>query len=90
MGIRRQGDRRRLERLVARMRRGEYLPPDFPDLATLVEGADAKLFNSIRNNSTHVLRHYLIDKPVPVRSLGAKAHNFVLQPKDNINFVSRA
>jgi len=67
-----------------------YLPADFPNLATLVEDADTKLFNSIRHNSTHVLRHYLIDKPVPVRSLRARAHNFVLPPKDNRNFVSRA
>src|SRR6218665_1892890 len=41
----------------------------FPDLATLVEDADTKLFNSIRHNSTHVLRHYLIDKPVPALQL---------------------
>ena len=60
-----EGDRHRLERLVARMRRSGYLPPDFPDLATLVEDADTKLFNSIRRNSTHVLRHYLVDKPSP-------------------------
>jgi len=85
-----EGDRHRLERLVARMRRSGYLPPDFPDLATLVEDADTKLFNSIRHNSTHVLRHYLIDKPAPVRSLRARAHNFVRPPKDNRNFVSRA
>src|SRR6218665_3912603 len=67
-----EGDRHRLECLVARMRRSGYLPPDFPHLATLVEDADTKLFNSIRHNSTHVLRHYLIDKPVPVRSLYAR------------------
>jgi len=39
---------------------------------------------------THVLRHYLIDKPVPSCSLQARAHNFVLPPKDDRNFVSRA
>jgi len=33
---------------------------------------------------------YLIDKPVPAHSRGARAHNFVLLPKDNRNFVSRA
>src|SRR6218665_2242277 len=59
VGIRRRGDRHRLERLVASMRSG-YLPPYFPDLATLVEDADTKLFNSIRHNSTHVLSHYLL------------------------------
>ena len=68
-----EGYRRRLERLVARMRRSGYLPPDFPNLATLVEDADTKLFNSIRHNSIHVLGHYLADNPVPVRSLRARA-----------------
>src|SRR6218665_2789885 len=29
------------------------------------------------------------DKPVPARSLRARAHNFVLPPKDNRYFVSR-
>jgi len=85
-----EGDRHRLKRLVARMRRSGYLPPDFPDLATLVEDADTKLFNSIRHNSNYVLRHYLVDKPVLVRSFRARAHNFVLPPKDNRNFVSRS
>src|SRR6218665_3045252 len=85
VGIRRRGGRHRLERLVVRMRL-----PNFPDLATLVEDADTKLFNSIPHNSAHVLRHYLTDKPVPARSLRAMAHNFVLPPKDNRNFVSRA
>ena len=90
VGIRGEGDRHRLERLVARIRRSGYLPPDFQDLATLVEDADTKLFNSIRYNSTHALRHYLIDEAVPALSLRARAHNFVLPPKDNWNFVSRA
>ena len=68
----------RLGRLVSRMRRSGYLPPDFPGLAALSEDADAKLFHSIRHNSTHVLRHYLIDKPVHDCSLRGRAHNFVL------------
>src|SRR6218665_365120 len=50
-----------------------------PCLAIMVEDAD----NTIRHSSTHVLRHYLIDKPVPACSLLARAHNFVLPPKDN-------
>src|SRR6218665_3289927 len=82
-----EGDHHRMERLVTRLHQSGYLPPDFPDLATLVENVDTKLFNSIRHN---ILRHYLRDKPVPVRSLRAKAHNFVLPHKDNRNFVSKA
>src|SRR6218665_3372815 len=81
-----EGDRQRLERLIARMRRSGSLPSDFPDLSALAEDADCKLFSTIRRNNTHVLRHYFIDKPVP----SERAHNIVLPPRDNRNFVSRA
>ena len=56
-----EGDRQRLERLIARMRRSGYLPSDFPDLATLVEEADCKLYTNLRRSNTHVLRHYFIE-----------------------------
>src|SRR6218665_143271 len=55
-----EGDHQRLERLIARMRRNGYLPSDVPDLATLVEEADCKLYTNVRCSNTHVLRHYFI------------------------------
>src|SRR6218665_1632877 len=85
-----EGDRQRFERLITRMSRSGYLPTDFPDFATLAEDADYNLFNSIRSNKTHVLRHYFIEKPISTRLLRERAHNFVLPPRDNRNFVSRA
>src|SRR6218665_265427 len=85
-----EGDCQRLERLITRMRRSGYLPMDFPDFATLAEDADHNLFNSIRRNKTHVLRHYFVEKPISTRLLRERAHNFVLPPTDNTNFVSRA
>lgn len=53
VGIRRRGERHRLERLVARIP-ATWLPrPCYP-------GDDIKLLNAIRHSSTYVLRHYLI------------------------------
>ena len=69
VGFAGEGDRQRLERLIARMRRNGYLPTDFPDLATLAEDADHNLFNSIRRNKTRVLRHYFVEKPISTRLL---------------------
>ena len=62
-----EGDRQRLERLIAGMGRSDSLPPSFPDLSALAEDADCKFFSRIhvRRNNTHVLRHYFINKPVP-------------------------
>jgi len=85
-----EADHQRLERLITRMRRSGYLPTDFPDFATLAEDADHNLFNSIRRNKAHVLRHYFVKKPISNRLLRERAHNFILPPRDNRNVVSSA
>src|SRR6218665_305034 len=72
-----------------RLRRMGYLPTDFPSVETLAVEADRNLFKSISQCPSHVLRHLLKDKPTSSRSLRARAHNFVLPPKDNRNFLSR-
>src|SRR6218665_967789 len=82
-----EGVRQRLERLIARMQRSGYLPSDFPDLATLVEEADCKLYTNVRRSNTHVLRHYFIEQPVSTRLLRERAYNFVLPLRDNRNFI---
>src|SRR6218665_1616789 len=64
-----EGDRQRLERLVARLRRMGYLPTDFPSVETLAVEADRNLFKSISQFTSHVLRHSLKDKPTSSRSL---------------------
>jgi len=48
------------------------------------------VFKSNSQCPSHVLRHLLTDKPTSSRSLRVRAHNFVLPPKDNRNFLSRA
>src|SRR6218665_350523 len=84
-----EGDRLRLERLIARMRRRGYLPSDFQNIASLAEEADRRLFKSIIQCQPHVLRHLYIDKPTSTRSLRVRVHNFILPSKDNTHFVSR-
>src|SRR6218665_3800972 len=72
-----EGDRLRLERLIARMRREGYLPSDFPDIASLAEEAGCRLFKSIIQCQTHVLRRLFIDKPTCTRYIRVRAHNFI-------------
>src|SRR6218665_3469548 len=55
-----EGDCLRLELLIARMRRRGYLPSDFPNIASLAEEADHRLFKSIIQCQIHVLRHLFI------------------------------
>src|SRR6218665_3921783 len=74
--------------IVTRMRRMGYLPPDFPSFETLADEADRKLLKSISEWQTYVLRHLLTDKPISTRPLRVMAHNFILPPKGNRNFVS--
>ncbi len=59
-----EGDRQRLERLVARMRRSGYLhnthvPSDFPVLVTLVEETDCKLYK--KKYTSHAATHTFCD-----------------------------
>src|SRR6218665_2409888 len=89
-GFAEEGNHQRLERLITRMRHCGRLPTDFPDFASLAEDADHNLFNSIRRNKTHVLRHYFVERSISNRLLHERAHNFVLPPRDNRKFVSRA
>src|SRR6218665_135757 len=56
---------------------------------TLAKEADRNPFKSISQCPSHVQRHLLKDKPTSSRSHHVRAHNFVLPPKDNRNFLSR-
>src|SRR6218665_2969989 len=76
-GFANEGDGKRLERLISRMRRCGYLPRHFPCIAALVGEADRKLFRSTSHNPTHVLRHHFIDKPESGHTPRTREHNFV-------------
>src|SRR6218665_4001403 len=62
-----EGDRLRLERLIARMRRRGYLPSDFPNIASLAEEADRRLSKSIIQCQTLFYVIYLLTSP-PLRA----------------------
>src|SRR6218665_16661 len=78
-------DRSRLERLVGRLRRGDYLD-DFPTVESLAGAADHKLFVSIAGNPHHVLRRYYHEKKSSGHSLRTRAHNFLLPERNDRNF----
>ena len=79
-----------MERLLRRLRRGGYLPADFPSVETLAVAADHQLFVSIASNPYHVLRHLYHEKEACGYNLRARPHNFALPAKDDNNFVSRS
>src|SRR6218665_1083122 len=82
-------DRSKLERMVARLRRGGYLPADHPSFENLAIIADQRLYRSIIHNPYHVLRRFLLEKVPTGHNLCPRAHNFFLPIKDNNNFVPR-
>src|SRR6218665_4191008 len=55
-GFAKQKHRNRLERLLKRMRRMEYLPSSTPDVADLVRAAEDRLFGAVVVYSHHALR----------------------------------
>src|SRR6218665_4101377 len=83
-------DKSRMERLLGRLRRGGYLPADFPLVETLAAAADHQLFVSIASNLYHVLRRLYHEKEACGYNLRTRPHNFALPVKDDNNFVSRS
>src|SRR6218665_2842907 len=83
-------DRSKLERLVARLRRGGYLPADRPSFENLAMILDQRLYRSIVRNPYHVLMRFFLEKAPTGHNLRPMAHNFAQLPvKDNNNFVPR-
>src|SRR6218665_550549 len=82
-------DRSKLERLVARLRRGGYLMADHSSFENLAMIADRRLYRSFVRNPYHVLRRFFLEKAPTGENLRPRAHNFVLPIKDNNNFVPR-
>src|SRR6218665_2832768 len=69
----------RMERLLGRLRRGGYLPEDFPSVETLAVAADHQLFVSIASNPYHVLRRLYHEKEAcgyNLRTIGLIALHF--------------
>src|SRR6218665_3893334 len=81
--------RSKLERLVARLRRGGYLPADHQSFENLAMIADQRLYSSIVPNPYHVLRRFFLEKAPTGHNLRPRAHNIALPIKDNNNFIPR-
>src|SRR6218665_1663956 len=54
-GFTNAAERSRLDRLLSSLRRGGYLPEDFPSFVELSCSSDAGLFKSTSSNPEHVL-----------------------------------
>jgi len=52
-------DRQRIQAFIRRSERSRFTPPDLSSFADLCRQADDNLFNSILNNSHHILHHLL-------------------------------
>src|SRR6218665_4213482 len=82
-------DQEKLERLVGRLKLQGFLTKEDMDISQLASKADQKLFQAIRNNPHHVLYRLLPELKKTGYNTRARAHNFVLLPKDNSNFLPR-
>ena len=54
----------RIESVIKKGKRYGYLPSDFEDAHSLVESMESKLFDSIRYNTSHVLRQLPPEKDI--------------------------
>src|SRR6218665_202361 len=78
-GLRAKGTVYRLELLIARMRRRGYLLSDFPNIVSLAEEADRRLFKSIIQYQIHVLRHLFTSPPTKPAKILLNLLNFSLK-----------
>ena len=88
-GFPRAADLHRLENLIRRAKRGNYLPEDDRSFASLATQADSSLFQSIVSNPDHVLRHLCQERPASQYNLRPRPHPFVLPTSDTKNFLPR-
>jgi|SRR6218665_859573 len=76
-----------LERLVWRLKRQGFLSKQGIDISQLAKKADQKLLQAIINNPRQVLYRLLPELKKTGYNTRARAHNFVIPPEDNSNFI---
>ena len=88
-GLASAGDRNRLERFFAKMKRLDYLPSSQEPIEALVDTAERRLLGAVISNYSHVLRSLF--PPIVHRqyNLRPRSHNFKLPEKDDKNFIPR-
>ena len=83
----------RLEAVLRKARKADFLPKDFPDVTELCEMADARYFKAVTSNPSHVLYHLLPEVKATSMTLRKRFHSFVLPDKstklDESNFICR-
>ena len=82
-------DRAKIEKLLDRLKRNGFLPPNAPAAEQLAVAADDSLFRAIISDQSHVLRRFLPESRSHSYNLRTRAHEYKLPPKDNRNFISR-
>ena len=76
-----------MERLVARLKRGGYLPADHSSMIEkLAMAADQRLNRSIIHDPYRILRRFFLEKGPAGHNFRPRVHNFVLPIKENNNF----
>ena len=65
----------RINAVIRKLIRHEYLPPDQPMFEQLSNTADCRLFSSILSNNNHVLHKFLPSIKVTGYTLCLRAHN---------------
>jgi Reverse transcriptase (RNA-dependent DNA polymerase) len=88
-GLTTAGERKSLERFQTKMQRMSYLPNDSESIGSLIVAAETRLFRSVINNDTHVLRPFF--PPIIKRqyNMRPRTHNFTLPNKDDSCFIPR-
>ena len=89
-GLTQASDKDRLERILKRAKRLDYIEKSFPSVQELANTADSKLLLSTLHNTKHVLYQLLPPlRPPSTLQLRPRAHNHTLPPKNNKHFISR-
>ena len=88
-GITQARDRAKIDKLLDRLKRNGFLPPNAPAAEQLAVAADDSLFRAIISYQSHVLRSFLPESRSHGYNLRTRAHEYKLSPKDNRNFISR-
>src|SRR6218665_1315503 len=83
------GDRERMERLINKLRRCEFLPMSAPSASNLANEADQRIFRSVIHSPNHVLHKLLPDVRRVSYNLRPRVHGFELPIEDDRNFISR-
>lgn len=72
----------RIERLLTRPNRGDFLSLGHPSFEELAIKADERLFKAITSNANHVLSKYLPNLKTVGLNLRSRVHVYVLLAKD--------